>query len=372
MGPTPTSCARRFSVSNDLKYDAERDLRDIDASSIAVHALNKVGASPHPPPGVGAALPVRLRMRTHVHPSFQIKYGDNTTSEGVLFATYSALIGESQAGGQHRTRIRQILEWCGSAFDGVVSWPAQGWGGGGGPTGEGLQGRGRGSGRGAASPGGVGHGGVWSMWRRGTVPGPGSLSDACRRASRSGSASRLQLVGLCRRLWVVFGGGKVPAGGAGGTEALDGCPAAQPWGATIAFCLRAWPALPLPDCRRARCRGLTASPAPQTPSGSPLWAPRGTRWEVPQGPPPSPKEPAGPAWHRRCSGRPVGCPPSSTAPRPPSLSPPQLARARWVPRAPHLLPALLSCPAITGGGRAVTPSHRVLGASPQVASPVAA
>ncbi|XP_039104103.1 protein strawberry notch homolog 2 isoform X2 [Hyaena hyaena] len=79
-----------FSVSNDLKYDAERDLRDIDASGIAVHALSK------------------------------IKYGDNTTSEGVLFATYSALIGESQAGGQHRTRIRQILEWCGEAFDGVI------------------------------------------------------------------------------------------------------------------------------------------------------------------------------------------------------------------------------------------------------------
>ncbi|XP_031293913.2 protein strawberry notch homolog 2 isoform X2 [Camelus dromedarius] len=79
-----------FSVSNDLKYDAERDLRDIAASGIAVHALSK------------------------------IKYGDNTTSEGVLFATYSALIGESQAGGQHRTRIRQILEWCGEAFDGVI------------------------------------------------------------------------------------------------------------------------------------------------------------------------------------------------------------------------------------------------------------
>ncbi|GAB5567454.1 protein strawberry notch homolog 2 isoform X1 [Prionailurus iriomotensis] len=79
-----------FSVSNDLKYDAERDLRDIEAPGIAVHALSK------------------------------IKYGDNTTSEGVLFATYSALIGESQAGGQHRTRIRQILEWCGEAFDGVI------------------------------------------------------------------------------------------------------------------------------------------------------------------------------------------------------------------------------------------------------------
>ncbi|XP_038634266.1 protein strawberry notch homolog 2-like isoform X2 [Scyliorhinus canicula] len=79
-----------FSVSNDLKYDAERDLRDIDAANIPVHALNK------------------------------IKYGDTATSEGVLFATYSALIGESQAGGQHRTRLKQILDWCGEQFDGVI------------------------------------------------------------------------------------------------------------------------------------------------------------------------------------------------------------------------------------------------------------
>uniref|UniRef100_A0A4W5N5W0 Protein strawberry notch homolog 2 n=1 Tax=Hucho hucho TaxID=62062 RepID=A0A4W5N5W0_9TELE len=79
-----------FSVSNDLKYDAERDLKDIDAPTIPVHALNK------------------------------IKYGDTATSEGVLFATYSALIGESQAGGQHRTRLKQILDWCKPSFDGVI------------------------------------------------------------------------------------------------------------------------------------------------------------------------------------------------------------------------------------------------------------
>uniref|UniRef100_A0A8C3QEM8 Protein strawberry notch homolog 2 n=1 Tax=Geospiza parvula TaxID=87175 RepID=A0A8C3QEM8_GEOPR len=79
-----------FSVSNDLKYDAERDLKDIEASHIPVHALNK------------------------------IKYGDTATSEGVLFATYSALIGESQAGGQHRTRLKQILEWCRENFEGVI------------------------------------------------------------------------------------------------------------------------------------------------------------------------------------------------------------------------------------------------------------
>ncbi|XP_062280542.1 si:ch73-63e15.2 isoform X3 [Scomber scombrus] len=79
-----------FSISNDLKFDAERDLKDIEAPTIPVHALNK------------------------------IKYGDTATSEGVLFATYSALIGESQAGGQRRTRIKQILDWCKPDFDGVI------------------------------------------------------------------------------------------------------------------------------------------------------------------------------------------------------------------------------------------------------------
>ncbi|XP_073542075.1 protein strawberry notch homolog 2 isoform X3 [Phyllobates terribilis] len=79
-----------FSVSNDLRCDAERDLRDIDAICVPVHALSK------------------------------IKYGDTSASEGVLFATYSALIGESQAGGQHRTRIKQIIQWCGENFNGVI------------------------------------------------------------------------------------------------------------------------------------------------------------------------------------------------------------------------------------------------------------
>lgn len=34
--------AFRFSISNDLKFDAERDLKDIDAPDISVFALNKV------------------------------------------------------------------------------------------------------------------------------------------------------------------------------------------------------------------------------------------------------------------------------------------------------------------------------------------
>lgn len=40
--PHPPHLSSRFSVSNDLKYDAERDLQDIGAPNIQVHALNKV------------------------------------------------------------------------------------------------------------------------------------------------------------------------------------------------------------------------------------------------------------------------------------------------------------------------------------------
>ena len=39
----------------------------------------------------------------------------------MLFATYSSLIGESQGTSNYRTRLSQIVKWCGSDFDGVVS-----------------------------------------------------------------------------------------------------------------------------------------------------------------------------------------------------------------------------------------------------------
>ncbi|KAL3107892.1 hypothetical protein niasHT_019893 [Heterodera trifolii] len=112
-----------LSVSSDLKYDAERDLRDIGADKIAVCALNK------------------------------LRYGRIGSSEsgggisrGVIFATYSSLIGESRRGGTAKsgksadadgndgiangtkaattaacnTRLRQLVQWCGREFDGVI------------------------------------------------------------------------------------------------------------------------------------------------------------------------------------------------------------------------------------------------------------
>ena len=41
--------------------------------------------------------------------------------KGVIFATYSSLIGESTSGGKYRTRLTQLLHWLGPHFDGVVS-----------------------------------------------------------------------------------------------------------------------------------------------------------------------------------------------------------------------------------------------------------
>ena len=89
------------SVSSDLKYDAERDLQDIGAGKIAVHALNKMNYG-------------RISAETN-----------GSVSRGVVFATYSALIGESQSGGHFRTRLKQLVHWCsgdgsGDDFDGVI------------------------------------------------------------------------------------------------------------------------------------------------------------------------------------------------------------------------------------------------------------
>eukprot|EP00731_Ephydatia_muelleri_P023466 Em0015g1049a len=85
-----------LSVSNDLKYDAMRDLQDVGAKKIKVYALNK------------------------------FHYGkisgkrNGRVKKGVIFATYSSLIGESSSGGKYRTRLNQLLHWLGVHFEGVI------------------------------------------------------------------------------------------------------------------------------------------------------------------------------------------------------------------------------------------------------------
>jgi hypothetical protein len=84
-----------FSISTDLKYDAERDLRDIGCGDkIAVHAVNKLKNS---------------TARTVVTAS---------TKEGVIFCTYSDLIMTSAT--KRLLCLEQLLKWCGPNFDGVI------------------------------------------------------------------------------------------------------------------------------------------------------------------------------------------------------------------------------------------------------------
>ncbi|XP_073258615.1 protein strawberry notch homolog 1-like isoform X3 [Porites lutea] len=86
-----------LSISNDLKYDAERDLRDIGCSNIHVSSLNKFKYD--------------AKISSKVNNKFK---------KGVVFATYSSLIGESQATGKYNSRMSQLLHWCGRDFDGVI------------------------------------------------------------------------------------------------------------------------------------------------------------------------------------------------------------------------------------------------------------
>lgn len=107
-------------MSNDLKVDAERDLRDIGAGKIEVYALNKVGCPL-------SACSLSYLRETPFGCSFQFKYAkisshiNNSVKKGVIFSTYSSLIGESQSGGKYRTRFKQLMHWMGKEFDGVVS-----------------------------------------------------------------------------------------------------------------------------------------------------------------------------------------------------------------------------------------------------------
>ncbi|XP_051128829.1 protein FORGETTER 1 isoform X2 [Andrographis paniculata] len=80
-----------ISVGSDLKYDARRDLDDVGATCIEVHALNKLPYSKLDSKSVGI-------------------------KEGVIFLTYSSLIASSERG---RSRLQQLVQWCGQ-FDGLI------------------------------------------------------------------------------------------------------------------------------------------------------------------------------------------------------------------------------------------------------------
>ncbi|XP_031115069.1 protein FORGETTER 1 isoform X1 [Ipomoea triloba] len=81
-----------ISVGSDLKFDARRDLDDVGAMCIEVHALNKLPYSKLDSKSVGVR-------------------------EGIVFLTYSSLIASSEKG---RSRLQQLVQWCGPEYDGLI------------------------------------------------------------------------------------------------------------------------------------------------------------------------------------------------------------------------------------------------------------
>ncbi|CAJ2659094.1 unnamed protein product [Trifolium pratense] len=81
-----------ISIGSDLKFDARRDLDDMGASCIEVHALNKL-------------------------PYTKLDSDTVGVREGVIFLTYSSLIASSSKG---RSRLQQLVQWCGTGFDGLI------------------------------------------------------------------------------------------------------------------------------------------------------------------------------------------------------------------------------------------------------------
>ncbi|KAM3213142.1 hypothetical protein ACQJBY_065881 [Aegilops geniculata] len=81
-----------ISIGSDLKYDARRDLDDVGAKCVQVHALNKL-------------------------PYSKLDSKATGVTDGVVFVTYSSLIASSEKG---HSRLRQLVEWCGSEYDGLV------------------------------------------------------------------------------------------------------------------------------------------------------------------------------------------------------------------------------------------------------------
>ncbi|KAJ4815925.1 RING/FYVE/PHD zinc finger protein [Rhynchospora pubera] len=80
------------SIGSDLKYDARRDLDDVGAECVQVHPLNKLPYSKLDSKAIGI-------------------------KSGVVFVTYSSLIASSEKG---RSRLQQLVQWCGPNFDGLV------------------------------------------------------------------------------------------------------------------------------------------------------------------------------------------------------------------------------------------------------------
>mmetsp|Transcript_13450 Transcript_13450/g.43812 ORF Transcript_13450/g.43812 Transcript_13450/m.43812 type:complete len:544 (+) Transcript_13450:67-1698(+) len=95
-----------ISVSNDLKFDAERDLADI------------LGLPPAPRESCGVDRHADRRLPVYALSKLSYERLSRQIRDGVVFLTYAALIAKNHKG---LRRVEQLIDWCGGAdFEGCV------------------------------------------------------------------------------------------------------------------------------------------------------------------------------------------------------------------------------------------------------------
>mmetsp|Transcript_20487 Transcript_20487/g.41163 ORF Transcript_20487/g.41163 Transcript_20487/m.41163 type:complete len:1688 (+) Transcript_20487:177-5240(+) len=121
-----------ISVSNDLYEDAKRDLRDLGLSEFAENNCFNMGKLPYASlvessESSGKFSTARNdKKKINGRKGNKRRYIKKSSSldptmyeEGVMFATYSTLIGVQRTTG--KTRLEQLIEWCGGTnFDGLI------------------------------------------------------------------------------------------------------------------------------------------------------------------------------------------------------------------------------------------------------------
>ncbi|BAF23186.2 Os08g0223700 [Oryza sativa Japonica Group] len=109
-----------ISIGSDLKYDARRDLDDVGAKYVEGPAwgsfwqLQLLPESQAPPNSPDSYSDLHALNKL---PYSKIDSKAVGITTGVIFVTYSSLIASSEKG---RSRLQQLIEWCGSEFDGLL------------------------------------------------------------------------------------------------------------------------------------------------------------------------------------------------------------------------------------------------------------
>ena len=106
-----------ISVSGDLYEDAKRDLSDLGLADYAEKNCFNLGKLPYGSL-VSASSSTKSKKKAKKGKKSKSKQPTGNYDEGVMFSTYSALIGKKTSTGE--TRLEQLIEWCGEDFDGLI------------------------------------------------------------------------------------------------------------------------------------------------------------------------------------------------------------------------------------------------------------